>query len=406
MDRHEYITRVFSDHLLDANTYQHLSKNEATRRHSEILEHLLYTFENPSATVQNTLSEQDLKFFTRALHKPKYRIPTFYGLIKIHKSPWKIRPVVSCCGSLLARLSTWVDFHLQRLKKFIPSYVQDSEDLQRQLSSLQIPKNTRLFTCDAISMYTNIDIDRSISIIKNWFETFRHELPTNFPSSFLITAITIIMKNNIFTFGDTYWLQRTGTAMGTPCACMLATIYFSFHERTKILPKYSKHIIFYKRYIDDVICLWYDPYNDQEHDNIAFENLQTDMNNFGKLRWEFEPLTRSTTFLDLNIKLNEPMPTQPNLTQISFSTFQKQHNLYLYLPPHSAHPPGITRSLVYGLLRKYWTQNTHLTDFHNITKLLFNRLLARGHSPKTLHSLFHHAAISIDKHTHFNRLPK
>ena len=356
MDRQEYINRVFSDHLLDNNTYQRLSKQEADQKLDEILEYLLYTFENPSSTVQNSLSEQDMKYFSRALHKPKYRTPTFYGLIKIHKTPWKIRPVVSCCGSLLARLSTWVDFHLQRLKKFIPSYIQDSEDLQQQLSSLQIPRNTRIFTCDAVSMYTNIDVDHSISIIKMWFQTFQHELPPNFPSGFLVTAITIIMKNNIFTFGDTHWLQRMGTAMGTPCACMLATIYFSFHERTKILPKYSTNILFYRRYIDDVICLWTNPTDNTLHSNHTYECLKNDMNEFGNLRWEFEPLTLATTFLDLNIKITHPsaseIPYQIHQS-ISFSTYQKEHNLYLYLPPYSAHPPGITRSLINGLIRKY-----------------------------------------------------
>ena len=239
-----------------------------------------------------------------------------------------------------------------------------------------------------------------VYILKMWFQTFQHELPPNFPSGFLVTAITIIMKNNIFTFGDTHWLQRTGTAMGTPCACMLATIYFSFHERTKILPKYSTNILFYRRYIDDVICLWTNPTDNTLHSNHTYECLKNDMNEFGNLRWEFEPLTLATTFLDLNIKITHPsaskIPYQIHQS-ISFSTYQKEHNLYLYLPPHSAHPPGITRSLIHGLIRKYWIQNTHSQDFHKMTKLLFQRLLARGHPENTLRSLFLQAAKNIDK---------
>ena len=398
MDRQEYINRVFTDHLLDTNTYKRLSKEEAEKILADILEYLQYTFENPSSSVQNSLSNQDIRYFSRALHETNYRIPTFYGLIKIHKQPWKIRPVVSCCGSLLARLSTWVDFHLQKLKKFIPSYIKDSEDLQRQLTSLRIPPNTRIFTCDAISMYTNIDVDHSILIIKTWLQTFQHELPPNFPSSFLVTAITVIMKNNVFSFGDTHWLQRTGTAMGTPCACMLATIYFSFHERTSILPKYSDNILFYRRFINDVICLWTCPNDDIAHSNKKFQDLQEDMNTFGLLRWEFQPLSLSTTFLDLNIKLRHPTTNNHTTNHpISFSTYQKEHNLYLYLPPHSAHPPGITRSLVHGLLRKYWIQNTKTEDFQKMAKLLFKRLAARGHPSSTLLSLFLQAATSIDK---------
>ena len=127
------------------------------------------------------------------------------------------------------------------------------------------------------------------------------------------------------------------------------------------------------------------------------------MNKFGKLRWEFEPLTLTTTFLDLNITLHNQnfsttlrRPTNFD-NKISFSTYQKDHNLYLYIPPHSAHPPGTTRSLIHGLLQKYWSQNTKINDFHKITNLLFHRLLARGHSETTLRSFFLQAANSIDK---------
>ena len=184
------------------------------------------------------------------------------------------------------------------------------------------------------------------------------------------------MKNNVFSFGNTYWLQKSGTAMGTPCACMLATLYFSYHERTKILPKYASHILFYRRFIDDVICLWCPPDNSPSQSTTVFKQLQNDMNNFGKLKWTFEPLSNSTTFLDLHITLSSQ--------NISFSTYQKPHNLYLYLPPHSAHPPGIICSLIYGLLRKYWIQNSTTGDFRKMTQLLFQCLVARGHSPNTL----------------------
>ena len=126
------------------------------------------------------------------------------------------------------------------------------------------------------------------------------------------------------------------------------------------------------------------------------------MNKFGNLHWVFSPCELSTTFLDLNITIS-PTSSSPTLYDqasttmtIIFSTFQKPMNLYLYLPPHSAHPPGITRSHLYSLLRKYWIQNTLKRDFTSIIKSLFQWLLTRGHHPQCLCKLFINAAHTLD----------
>ena len=334
-------------------TYQQLSDKHTHQKLDELKDQLQHLFQNPSAAIQNTLQDIEHKYFNRSF-KTTHRIPTFYGLVKIHKTPWTLRPVVSCCGSLLATVSTWIDFHLQRIRHTLPTFIKDSHQFQKELSRIKVPKNTKIFTCDAISMYTNIDIDHRIAIIHAWFEEFHNELPTNLPTNLILTVLDIVMKNNIFTFGDTNWLNLKGTAMGTPCACMVASLNFAYHERKIISDNYKEQIIFYKRFIDDVFCLW-NKRNQQTNIN-SFTNFQNDMNNFGSVRWEFEPLTTKTTFLDLTITLLLKHTSHRSIDDfysIQFQTFQKPMNLYLYIPPHSAHPPGTIRSLVYNQLRKY-----------------------------------------------------
>ena len=393
LDRSTYIKRVLHDHLLNKNTYRQLSPNEAHRSLKDIHEQLISIFDSPYTTSQTSLSPSERTYFKRALHSSKHRIPTFYGLVKVHKTPWQLRPVVSCCGSLLARVSSWVDYHLQSIRYTIPSFIKDSEELQKQLLQLSIPYNTKIFTCDAISMYTNIDIDHCIEILTKWFDKYKHEAPLSLPPKLLVAAITIVMKNNIFNFSDTFWIQTSGTAMGTPCACMIASLYFGYHEREFILSKYKKNILYYKRFIDDVICLWLPSHSPTKTSTAIYKDLQKDMNSFGKLKWIFEDLTTSTIFLDLQITLVSTASTCPTL---NFKTYQKPLNLYLYIPPHSAHPPGTLRSLIHGLLRKYWIQNSNHLDFQEITKLLFKRLCSRGHKPEHLYPLFLQAANTID----------
>eukprot|EP00957_Ditylum_brightwellii_P026139 1976651-Ditylum_brightwellii.AAC.1 len=59
----------------------------------------------------------------------KHQKPMLSILAKVHKSPWKTHPVVGRVGSLLAAVSTWLDFHLQKLRKFLPSSIKDCVDL-------------------------------------------------------------------------------------------------------------------------------------------------------------------------------------------------------------------------------------------------------------------------------------
>ncbi|KAL7528140.1 hypothetical protein ACHAXR_002292 [Thalassiosira sp. AJA248-18] len=82
--------------------------------------------------------------------------------------------------------------------------------------------------------------------------------------------------------------------MGTPSACMYATVYYAFHEITVLLQKYSEHLIFYKRLIDDGFGLWND-----RCDPEAWFRFCHNVNNSvgGKLKWKPEERSREVIFL-------------------------------------------------------------------------------------------------------------
>jgi hypothetical protein len=93
------------------------------------------------------------------------------------------------------------------------------------------------------------------------------------------------MQNNIFTFANSYWLQTTGTAMGTPVACTYATITFGHFENTVLLSTFKWHLLFFKRYIDDIIGIWIPP---NDNDPGPWDYFKTKLNEWGNLRWKIE----------------------------------------------------------------------------------------------------------------------
>ena len=63
-------------------------------------------------------------------------------------------------------------------------------------------------------MYSNIRTSKALREIGQYLH--QHEARfSNIPTDALSEALGIIVKNNVFQFGDTYWHQLIGTAMGT-----------------------------------------------------------------------------------------------------------------------------------------------------------------------------------------------
>ncbi len=181
--------------------------------------------------------------------------------LKAHKSPWKMRPIVCCAGTSLNYMSKWLDFWLQKLKPQVKTYIRDSSDLIDKLKRLgRLTASAKLFAADANSMYTNIDTTHALDVIGKWLKGLRDNglLPQGFPLAAVKKSMEIVMTNNLFEWGDLYFLQLLGTAMGTSAACIWATIYYAIHEMGVLLPKFSNNPFLLVRFIDNMFGSWLD----------------------------------------------------------------------------------------------------------------------------------------------------
>ncbi|KAL7523079.1 hypothetical protein ACHAWF_000356, partial [Thalassiosira exigua] len=182
----------------------------------------------------------------------------------------------------------------------LPSNVENGLELKERLEALgQLPERTRMFTMDVTAMCTNIETDHGLEMIEKFFELFKDQLPDGFPRQLILLALRLIMKNNVFELGTSYFKQLNGKAMDTPPACMYTAIHYAVHEILRLLKQYEKFLLDYIRWIDDGFILW--NYRD---DPLAYYHFCKDVDDFGILRWTVEERSKEVNFLDLTIKIN------------------------------------------------------------------------------------------------------
>ena len=122
-----------------------------------------------------------------------------------------MQSVKICCSFL--------KFQAQKCKSFI----RDTKDFLIKLSSIKnIPENSFLVTIDVSSLYINIYHEEGEEAC---FKNLEERKNKSIPSIVINNLILMIVKTNAFRFGNEYYRQITGTAMGTPMGQNYANLF-------------------------------------------------------------------------------------------------------------------------------------------------------------------------------------
>lgn len=362
-------------HLNDATTWAPLTAAEADALADSLVEQV----ESWLETHDLALSEMETKYIRN--HMTANRgdpFGYFYLLYKIHKEPISTRPVCSDVNSLLFGLGKWIDTQLQPVAQAQPAYFKDSFALRSMLIGMQVPPNARLFTADAVGMYPNIPTEPALAEISQYLRDQAGVKFSHYDPDALIEALEIVFRNNVVRFGDLYRKQISGTGMGKPPAPPWANTFMAIKE-DQFLPVYQAQLPFYKRFIDDIIGLWLcDP--DPAEDERLWSEFVACINDWHGLKWIFSKRSFSINFMDMTISISNG--------GIETTLFEKKQNLYLYIPPSSAHPPGMISGLIFGGVLRIERLCSKKEDVENKLVQLYRRLLRRGYTPSKLIPLF------------------
>lgn len=248
-------------------------------------------------------------------------------LPKLHKKPVTVCPIVSCCLGPTGGVSAYLDFFFQPLMNSISSYLASSIELINTLTTSHFSSDCFLVTLDVSSLYTNISHEVAVDTI---FHIFSHIPPSPYipPIFILIELLIFVLKNNIFSFNQEFFIQLHGIAMGTKLAPSLATLFLPIIEDEYINTSTIKPSP-WCRYIDDIFFVWEDSRETLDMFIAGLNSLKP------RLKFTAEISSTSVTFLDLSIREGPDFSTTGLFdTDISY----KPTNHFSYIHGTSHHP--------------------------------------------------------------------
>ena len=377
----EYYYQMCMNELGKENVYRRLGKVDPS---NTVLSEVV-AFAN---RYRRILTNKEYQFLTKA----DYKMANFYSLPKLHKSVdvneilkhggeyvhvpdftpiIEGRPIVGGPAFYTSGISEMIDQILKPIISHIPHILRDSFDYIERCSHT-VPDGTILGTADIKALYTNLSKDLVLRAIEYWFNRYVPLIPIlqRFGLDFIIDGLEIILEHNYFLFGDEFFQQIHGFAMGTKAAVNCANLGVGYLEVQMFdqLPTYYPFdfvqffIENYFRFLDDVDYSWL-----EEFDYKPFQSLCNRLD--PNINYLFSPLAKESNFLDINKKVVN--------YEVELDIFRKPTDSFNFLHFNSCHPFHTRNNIALSLAKRI----VRITSYNRNVRLdeLMDSLIARGH---------------------------
>ena len=289
-----------------------------------------------------------------------------------------VRPICASIGWITYIVSIYLDIILKPIMIQLPSYIMNSASLAKELEDKSFPPTCALLAADVESLYPSIDINRGLDALDATLKDNKFPTDTRY---FIIRLARWVLLNNITEFNNKLYLQTRGTAMGTPCAVVVACIYMGTIERkawASLNHLQSISPILDYRFIDDLLIIA----KSQEEAQIILDIFNS-IDPLIKLTGTTSPT--SANFLDLTIYKGNRFATSQ---RFDLDVYQKPSNQFLFLPYDSYHPDHVFQGWIRGYLGRLRINCTDDIIYHVRRSQFWSQLLERGYAELDLSTYF------------------
>ena len=310
-----------------------------------------------------------------------------YGLPKVHKENFPIRPILSACNTPNYMLAKYLVPNLSPFTKN-DFTVHSSFKFAQEICSIN-PEGLHMASFDVKSLFTNIPLQETIDIIlfeifdnpenednilfhDNGTKYFPCHLPDKPDEIFSFTKdhfkrlLELSCLDSYFFFNQNIYKQTDGVAMGSPLGPHLANIFMSHMEKKWLqnCPSDFKPVL-YRRYVDDTFLL----FNSRDHVQLFLTYLNSQHPN---ITFTFDDEQDGILpFLDVKVIKGEQ--------EFTTSIYRKPTFTGLFSKFYSFSPKKNKENLISTLTFRAYKICSDFLSFHNEIQFLKKTLQANGY---------------------------
>ena len=221
-DTEDYIQQGLQ-FLSDPEVYEELQEDSSVS-----------TAERANEMLDKYSRTRQLSGYTAGAHKAdltNLREQRMYFLRKVHKTPHKLRPIVSCCLGPTQGLSKLANTILSTYLDTVPALVKNSTQVINVLEQLSLPptkhKNLTLATMDVTSLYLSIPQTLGINMALQQAIPQPTQLQGKQQKEHAQRDAEPDSQGEHLMFADKHYRQLNGVTMGTPVAPTLANLFMA-----------------------------------------------------------------------------------------------------------------------------------------------------------------------------------
>ena len=263
------------------------------------------------------------------------------------------RPIVSSINTYNYHLAKYL---CNLLQPYLPSSysISDTFSFVQELNTVDL-SNKFMVSFDVASLFTNIPLKESIDLAVSYITEGNAKL--KFSKAELLKMFSIATSQTHFLFNGKVFGHIDGVAMGSPLAPVLANLFLGHHENIWLKNYQGPSNLFYRRYVDDVFCVF-------ENDNDAELFFDFINSQHPTIKFTIEKETNKVlAFLDVCIDNNDP-------SCLKTSTYRKKTFTGLLTNFFSFTSFSYKVGLIRTLVDRAYKINNSLLSFNNDVKKL------------------------------------